>query len=131
MCRDILNTCVRNTEDAEKAAMSGGSGNPAPGKKTAVWGMIEESELAKTIRGGFDKVRYRKVETQRSLTPVPSPHLQSRKKIYSSRRSARYYPIWKTLHFVHRWDPLKKTSLAVMMLRSREGPMAYSLNYNY
>ena len=56
MCRDILNTCVRNTEDAERAATNGSSGDATPGKKTAVWGMIEESELAKTIRGGFDKV---------------------------------------------------------------------------
>ena len=56
MCRDILNTCVRNTEDAEKAAANGGSGDGISGKKAAVWGMIEESELAKTIRGGFDKV---------------------------------------------------------------------------
>lgn len=57
MCRDILNTCVRNTEDAEKAVTNGSSGDAIPGKKTAVWGMIEESELARTIRGGFDKVR--------------------------------------------------------------------------
>ena len=58
MCRDILNTCVRNTEDAEKAATGGNCGDTTSGKKTAVWGMIEESELAKTIRGGFDKVQY-------------------------------------------------------------------------
>lgn len=56
MCRDILNTCVRNTEDAEKAAMGGIGGDATLGKKTAVWGMIEESELAKTIRGDFAKV---------------------------------------------------------------------------
>ena len=56
MCRDILNTCVRNTEDAEKAATGGGCADATPGRKTSVWGMIEESELAKTIRGGFDKV---------------------------------------------------------------------------
>lgn len=55
MCRDILNTCVRNTEEAEKATMGGNSDDTAPGRKTAVWGMIEESELAKTIRGGFEK----------------------------------------------------------------------------
>lgn len=47
---------MRNTEDAEKAAAGGSSGDATPGKKTAVWGMIEESELAKTIRGGFEKV---------------------------------------------------------------------------
>ena len=68
MCRDILNTCVRNTEDAEKAAANGASGDATPGKKTAVWGMIEESELAKTIRGGFDKVRYCRLMMQGSLT---------------------------------------------------------------
>ncbi|KAH7929207.1 RNI-like protein [Leucogyrophana mollusca] len=48
MCRDILNTCVRNTEEAEKAA-------PSPSGKglgKGVWGMIEESELAKSIRQG-------------------------------------------------------------------------------
>ena len=56
MCQDILNTCVRNTEDAEKAVATGSRSDATPGKKAAVWGMIEESELAKTIRGGFDKV---------------------------------------------------------------------------
>lgn len=47
---------MRNTEDAEKAATGGGCADATPGRKTSVWGMIEESELAKTIRGGFDKV---------------------------------------------------------------------------
>ncbi|THG93260.1 hypothetical protein EW026_g7934 [Hermanssonia centrifuga] len=53
MCRDILNTCVRNTEEAEKAshpphteAISG------RGQAKGVWVMIEESELAKTFRKG-------------------------------------------------------------------------------
>jgi hypothetical protein len=68
MCRDILNTCVRNTEDAEKAAMGGNSGDGALGKKAAVWGMIEESELAKTIRGGFDKVQSPILISQEPLT---------------------------------------------------------------
>jgi protein phosphatase 1 regulatory subunit 37 len=68
MCRDILNTCVRNTEDAEKAATNGSSGDATPGKKTTVWGMIEESELAKTIRGGFEKVWCCRLTVQRSLT---------------------------------------------------------------
>jgi protein phosphatase 1 regulatory subunit 37 len=55
MCRDILNSCVRNTEEAEKNSRnpenaSGiGSGR---GLGKGVWGMIEESELAKTIREG-------------------------------------------------------------------------------
>ncbi|KAJ7136385.1 hypothetical protein C8R43DRAFT_929206 [Mycena crocata] len=82
MCRDILNACVRNTEDAERRAASGGvdgSGTQTPagesvagssngsilngngngvlpssssgrGLGKGVWGMIEESELAKSIR---------------------------------------------------------------------------------
>ncbi|KAH8103400.1 RNI-like protein [Cristinia sonorae] len=55
MCRDILNTCVRNTEDAEKStAQDAGSGR---GKGGGVWGMIEESELAKTFRQEGQKVK--------------------------------------------------------------------------
>ena len=73
MCRDILNTCVRNTEDAEKAAANGGGGDAISGKKAAVWGMIEESELAKTIRGGFDKVWCCKPAVHRSLTLSQTP----------------------------------------------------------
>lgn len=72
MCRDILNTCVRNTEDAEKAATNGSRGDATPGKKAAVWGMIEESELAKTIRGGFDKVRCSTLILWESLTLFPA-----------------------------------------------------------
>ncbi|KAJ7035986.1 hypothetical protein C8F04DRAFT_1340388, partial [Mycena alexandri] len=54
MCRDILNACVRNTEAAERVAgarerekAGGGDGR---GQGRGVWGMIEESELAKSIR---------------------------------------------------------------------------------
>jgi protein phosphatase 1 regulatory subunit 37 len=58
MCRDILNSCVRNTEEAEKNARNpdsaGGSGS-GRGLGKGVWGMIEESELAKTIREGEEK----------------------------------------------------------------------------
>jgi len=58
MCRDILNSCVRNTEEAEKHSRSlesaSGSGSSRGGGK-GVWGMIEESELAKTIREGEGK----------------------------------------------------------------------------
>lgn len=43
MCRDILNTCVRNTEEAEKQSEN-------KGQAKGIWGMIDESELAKTIR---------------------------------------------------------------------------------
>ena len=58
MCREILNTCVRNTEEAERAskggaAAEGGQRATASGMGTetkGVWGMIEESELAKSIR---------------------------------------------------------------------------------
>ncbi|KAH7890634.1 hypothetical protein F5I97DRAFT_1799297 [Phlebopus sp. FC_14] len=52
MCRDILNTCVRNTEEAERAASAvaqpGGIRGTQSGKGLAkgVWGMIEESSLA-------------------------------------------------------------------------------------
>ncbi|KAF7377182.1 hypothetical protein MSAN_00137700 [Mycena sanguinolenta] len=85
LCRDILNACVRNTEEAERRAggasagpltpvTGGGSGTGTPlvstmmtgpgmmngngvppsesgrGQGKGVWGMIEESELAKRIR---------------------------------------------------------------------------------
>ena len=52
MCRDILNTCVRNTEEAEKTAKAI-RGTASAGK--AVWGMIEESALAKTFKKGENK----------------------------------------------------------------------------
>lgn len=48
MCRDILNTCVRNTEEAEKQTQS--TAASGRGQAKGVWGMIEESELAKTFR---------------------------------------------------------------------------------
>ncbi|EIM83836.1 uncharacterized protein STEHIDRAFT_170302 [Stereum hirsutum FP-91666 SS1] len=67
MCRDILNTCVRNTEEAERSANATSAapstttstvGTPtsatmmgngrAQGK--SLWNMIEESELAKSIK---------------------------------------------------------------------------------
>lgn len=53
MCREILNTCVRNTEEAEratKASVEGASVSSGRGLGKGVWGMIEESELAKSIR---------------------------------------------------------------------------------
>ena len=55
MCRDILNSCVRNTEEAEKNIRNPESGNSGGSKRSlgkGVWGMIEDSELAKTIRQG-------------------------------------------------------------------------------
>lgn len=54
ICREILGTCVRNTEEAEAGGVAGGKGL---GK--GVWGLIEESELARSIRmgeGGHAKV---------------------------------------------------------------------------
>ena len=53
MCREILNTCVRNTEEAERASKAAAEGGPASsgrGLGKGVWNMIEESELAKSIK---------------------------------------------------------------------------------
>ena len=52
MCREILNTCVRNTEEADKASQgnSDAASITSGGKSRALWIMIEESELAKTFR---------------------------------------------------------------------------------
>ena len=52
MCREILNTCVRNTEEADKAsqASSDAASVTSTSKSRALWVMIEESELAKTFR---------------------------------------------------------------------------------
>ncbi|KAF8638634.1 hypothetical protein AX17_002059 [Amanita inopinata Kibby_2008] len=49
MCREILNTCIRNTEEAENA-QNGLNGTSGRGIGKGVWGMIEESELARSIR---------------------------------------------------------------------------------
>jgi protein phosphatase 1 regulatory subunit 37 len=90
MCRDILSTCVRNTEDAEKAATNGSSSDATLGKKAAMWGMIEESELARTIRGSLDKVcRHRLVHGGPGIakTLIPSHNPQSGKKTHSSFKS--------------------------------------------
>jgi protein phosphatase 1 regulatory subunit 37 len=51
MCRDILNTCIRNTEEAERNSQpptANSVGGRGQGK--GIWGMIEESKLAKTFR---------------------------------------------------------------------------------
>lgn len=62
MCRDILNSCVRNTEEAERnshansangsasIASAGTGAGSRRGLGKGVWNMIEESELAKSIR---------------------------------------------------------------------------------
>ena len=70
-----LEFCVRNTEEAEKATQAGANRR---GQAKGVWGMIEQSELAESIRED-DK---RKVEEQidipsllscRDPTDIPSP----------------------------------------------------------
>ncbi|KAI0777715.1 hypothetical protein BD413DRAFT_602017 [Trametes elegans] len=66
MCRDILETCIRNTEEAEKASLGGGAnGQSGRGEARGVWGMIEQSELAKSIREDDKK----KVDEQTEVSP--------------------------------------------------------------
>jgi hypothetical protein len=57
MCREILSSCVRNTEEAERLskASEGSSVQSGCGLRKGVWVMIEESELAKSIRKGGEK----------------------------------------------------------------------------
>ena len=55
MCREILNSCVRNTEEAERISKDGSGVVSGRGLRKGVWGMIEESELAKSIRKGEEK----------------------------------------------------------------------------
>lgn len=60
MCREILNSCVRNTEEAERASKVqaggvAGATSSGRGLRKGIWGMIEESELAKSIRSKEDK----------------------------------------------------------------------------
>ena len=57
MCREILNSCVRNTEEAERLSKvsEGASVQSGRGLRKGVWGMIEESELARSIRKGEEK----------------------------------------------------------------------------
>ena len=47
MRRDILESCVRDTGGADRASQGGVSGR---GEAKGVWGMIQQSELAKSIR---------------------------------------------------------------------------------
>ncbi|EIW75443.1 hypothetical protein CONPUDRAFT_112021 [Coniophora puteana RWD-64-598 SS2] len=84
MCRDILNTCVRNTEEAEKAAQAqaraeGGDGVDGGGRsKGVLWNMIEDSELAKSIRLGKGQTEMdlviRARETLERLNEVIDPN---------------------------------------------------------
>ena len=57
MCMEILNSCVRNTEEAERASKTseGPLVSSGRGQGKGVWGMIEDSELAKSIRLGEEK----------------------------------------------------------------------------
>ncbi|KAF8509532.1 hypothetical protein BU17DRAFT_56039 [Hysterangium stoloniferum] len=55
LCREILNCCVRNTEEAEKSALAAGSEETSGrGAGKGVWSMIEESELAKSVSSKED-----------------------------------------------------------------------------
>jgi protein phosphatase 1 regulatory subunit 37 len=53
-CREIFNTCVRNTEEADKASKDAAAAiegeTEEEREKGAVWGMIDKSQLAKAIR---------------------------------------------------------------------------------
>ncbi|KAL1716168.1 hypothetical protein EV715DRAFT_255322 [Schizophyllum commune] len=83
MCREILSSCVRNTEEAEKSAQASTSATAESGRGQGkgVWGMIEESELAKTIRLNEEKkirtdvlIRGKAVvEELRALLDAPPP----------------------------------------------------------
>ncbi|KAI6100340.1 hypothetical protein F5141DRAFT_1141856 [Pisolithus sp. B1] len=50
MCREILNTCIRNTEAASKASKATATQTNGKDAGKGVWGLIEESELARSIR---------------------------------------------------------------------------------
>ncbi|KAI0087207.1 hypothetical protein BDY19DRAFT_986247 [Irpex rosettiformis] len=69
MCREILNTCVRNTEEAERASQAAKSDTiSGRGQGKGVWVMIEESELAKTLREDDKKKVEAQVPDANSLT---------------------------------------------------------------
>ncbi|KXN91582.1 Protein phosphatase 1 regulatory subunit 37 [Leucoagaricus sp. SymC.cos] len=67
MCREILNTCVRNTEEAERnskrTTLATSTITSGRGQKRGVWGLIEESELAKSIRKDEERKVYREGHT--------------------------------------------------------------------
>ena len=69
MCRDILESCVRNTEEAEKASHAGSGGR---GEAKGVWGMLEQSELAKSIREDDKKKVDEQLDIPSSRTPDPT-----------------------------------------------------------
>ncbi|KAI0635207.1 RNI-like protein [Trametes polyzona] len=69
MCRDILESCIRNTEEAERASMGDAASiQSGRGEAKGVWGMIEQSELAKSIREDDKK----KVDERADILPSPS-----------------------------------------------------------
>lgn len=81
---------MRNTEDAEKSAQTPSSGR---GQGKGVWGMLEESELAKSIRQDEKKKVDEPVDnfTLQNGTPanIPSPDKQSEDSIVIQARSRR------------------------------------------
>ncbi len=51
LCREILNSCIRNTESAEEGMRKGGATDVSGrGLGKGVWGMIEDSVLAKSLK---------------------------------------------------------------------------------
>ncbi|VDB95667.1 unnamed protein product [Peniophora sp. CBMAI 1063] len=76
MCRAILETCVRNTEEAEKSAQSGiSTPTTGRGQGKGLWTMIEDSSLARSIRkDDTKKVHIRSpVSSPSPLTSAPAP----------------------------------------------------------
>lgn len=86
MCRLILNTCVRNTEEAEKASQPAQNEIPSGrGQGKGLWVMIEESELAKTFRHDEHKKVDAPVSDANPLLPLeedradePSPAMEQK-----------------------------------------------------
>ncbi|KAI5987226.1 hypothetical protein EDD15DRAFT_2469702, partial [Pisolithus albus] len=62
MCREILNTCIRNTEEASKASKVASTQTNGKDAGKGVWGLIEESELARSIRRDDAKVSCSDIE---------------------------------------------------------------------
>ncbi|OSX62071.1 hypothetical protein POSPLADRAFT_1181292 [Postia placenta MAD-698-R-SB12] len=95
LCRDILYSCVRNTEEAEKKSQAtspdGASGR---GQGKGVWGMIEESELAKSLRQDDkkkvdDPVDHSPVRSEASADCIPSAARQAESNILAQARGCK------------------------------------------
>ena len=56
MCREILNTCTRNTEEAEKAPQAAAAQASGKGSGKGIWVLIKDSELARSIQQDEAKV---------------------------------------------------------------------------